>query len=248
MKPLRTLLPGVVLVLAACDADPGSPTDPAPAVLASEHAGGPTATFEVTITNLTSGQPLTPPLALTHRGAMRPFVGRTANEPLKELAENGNLDPLIAMIDGSPHVADFVVAAGDPPPLLPGGSITFEIESSRGARFLSFGSMLICTNDGFTALNALHLPPRVGQTVTATTDAYDAGTEINTEDFADMVPPCPALTGVDTDDTGTGVSDPTLAENGVIRHHPGVAGIADLDPALHGWTDPAARVEVTRVN
>jgi hypothetical protein len=45
---------------------------------------------------------------------------------------------------------------------------------------------------------------------------------------------------------GTGVSDPALAEGGVIQHHAGIEGGSDLDPAIHGWTDPVARIRVKR--
>ena len=40
---------------------------------------------------------------------------------------------------------------------------TFSIEAGHGARFLSLASMLICTNDGFTGVNSLRLPKRVGR-------------------------------------------------------------------------------------
>ena len=45
------------------------------------------------------------------------------------------------------------------------------------------------------------------------TNGYDAGTELNTEDFADIVPPCQGLIGVSSEDGGTGMSDPSLAED-----------------------------------
>ena len=38
-------------------------------------------TYEVTITNLTGGQPLTPPLAATHKKERRPVGGRRSGEP-----------------------------------------------------------------------------------------------------------------------------------------------------------------------
>ncbi|MFQ5553185.1 MAG: CHRD domain-containing protein, partial [Thermoplasmata archaeon] len=150
--------------------------------------------------------------------------------------------------------------SGSLPPLVPASdpgmtgfpsSGSYVIIGSRGAKFLSVATMLICTNDGFTGLDALKLPKKVGDTVTAFTMGYDAGTEINTEDFADMVPPCPPLTGVTSTDPGTGTSDPALAEGGVIMHHPGidgvgVGGLSDLSVGLHGWTDPVAKIEVTR--
>ena len=206
--------------------------------------------YEVTITNLTDGQPFTPPLIATHRPSTSLFtVGQPASFELKEIAENGNLAPMLTAVGNDKHVSNFVVAvAGDPPPLLPGQSVTVTIDESRGGKFLSFASMLICTNDGFTGLDTVRLPQVVGETIILYSDAYDAGSEINTEDFADIVPPCPALTGVPSDDPGTGESNPALAENGVIRHHEGIQGIADLNPDIHGWENPVAMVEITRVD
>jgi hypothetical protein len=124
---------------------------------------------------------------------------------------------------------------------------TFTIRADKGARRLSWASMLICTNDGFTGVNSLSLPKKVGDSVTALTAGYDSGTELNTEDFADIVPPCQGLVGVSSGEPGTGISNAALAERGVIHHHPGIAGGADLVLAIHGWTDPVARVEVTAI-
>jgi len=207
-------------------------------------------TYSVTVSNLTDGQPLTPPLIATHRPSTGLFtVGHAASFELKEIAENGNLGPMLAALADNQHVSETVVAvAGDPPPLMPGQSVTVEISESLGAKWLSFASMLICTNDGFTGLDTVRLPQTVGQTITLTADAYDAGTEMNTEDFADLVPPCPALTGVASDDPGTGMSNPALAEGGVIHHHAGIQGIADLDPNIHDWSNPVVMVEITRTD
>ncbi len=44
------------------------------------------------------------------------------------------------------------------------------------------------------------------------------------------------------------MSDPALFENGVISHHAGIVGGADLVPAVQGWTDPVATVEIRRVD
>src|ERR687898_2746507 len=212
-------------------------------------------TFEVTFTDLTSGQPLTPALAATDRGKNELFrVGRAASFGLKEIAENGNNAPMLARLGSDEDVSDVVeapggphVPAGSPGDAMFGQSTTFSIEAEHGARFLSLAAMLICTNDGFTGVNALKLPSKVGEGVTVETAGYDAGTELNTEDFADIVPPCQGLIGVSSGEPGTGASNPALAEGGVIRHHAGIAGIADLVPAIHGWdTDaPVARITVT---
>ena len=211
--------------------------------------------FEVTFTDLTGGQPLTPAVAATHRGKNELFqVGDAASFGLKEIAENGNNAPMLFRLGSDRDVSDVVEAPGGP--LVPGGSpgdamfdqsTTFTIRADRGAQRLSLAAMLICTNDGFTGVNSLTLPSEVGDSVTVETMAYDAGTEANTEDFADMVPPCQSLIGVSPGEPGTGQSDPALAQNDVIRHHPGITGRSDLVPAIHGWdvNAPVARITVT---
>lgn len=206
-------------------------------------------TFEVTVENLTTGQPLTPPTLTTHLRDVNLFtVGEPASFELKEIAENGNLDPMVAALTANESVRELVVAvAGDPPPVLPGQSVTATINTYRGARFLSFVSMFVCTNDGFTGIDSVPLPTSIGAEVELYTAGYDAGTEINTEDFADIVPPCQGLVGVTSDDEGTGVSNPALAENGVVHHHTGIAGTDDLQTDPHGWDDPVARVVIRKV-
>ena len=211
-------------------------------------------TFEVTFTNLTGGQPLTPAVAATHRGRDELFrVGDRASFGLKEIAENGNNAPMLMRLASDRDVSHVVEAPGGPlvPPGTPGDamfgqSTTFTLRADRGAGRLSLAAMLICTNDGFTGVNSLRLPSKVGDSVTVETMGYDAGTEANTEDFADLVPPCQGLIGV-TGEPGTGESDPALAQNDVIRHHSGTTGRRDLVPAIHGWdvNAPVARITVT---
>src|SRR5918996_859713 len=127
--------------------------------------------FPATITNLTDGQPLTPPVVALHRRPVDVFtVGRPASFELKEIAENGNNAPLLAVLGSSRGVADF--AEGDGGPLVPPGtpgdatfdqSVEFELTSAPGTRFLSVVAMLICTNDGFSGADSLPLPRSVGQ-------------------------------------------------------------------------------------
>jgi hypothetical protein len=83
--------------------------------------------------------------------------------------------------------------------------------------------------------------------MTVYTAAFDARTEVNTEDFADIVPPCQGLIGVSSDDPGTGMSNPMLAEDGIIIPHAGVNGGDDLSPVVHGWSDPVTKIEIERV-
>ncbi len=219
----------------------------APAALARSNATPPT--FEVTITNLTDGQWFTPPAAATHTRGFDAFsVGRPASDGIRQIAENGDLGPFTAALDSSRSVYDWVVAPASEelPPLGPGQSVTFTIESARGARLLSYASMLICTNDGFTGADGLRLPTRVGHSTTDYGRAFDAGTEVNTEAWADLVPPCAQLTGFG-DQGGTGASNPDLAENGKVHVHPGISGSADLVSSVHGWSGPVSKIEVTRI-
>ena len=197
-------------------------------------------TYTVTIENLTSGQPFTPPVVVAHSDQLDLFeMGQAASEEVRQIAENGDSAPLLALVEGSADVFDSV--AGDAP-VMPGESATFMIDAPAGS-LLSIVSMLICTNDGFTGVDAWALP--ASGSLTVDSDAYDAGSETNTEDFADIVPPCQELIGVMSDDEGTGMSDPALAEGGVIAVHAGIQGGTDLTVADHGWTGPVARITVS---
>ncbi len=223
-----------------------------PAVgMTTSYAGPPIKTYDVTIMNMTSGQPLTPPVVATHRRPVDVFeVGEPASFEVKEIAENGNVTPLADALAANKHVFESKVVPSPigPPPILPGGMLNFQITASPPAKYLSFVSMLICTNDGFTGLDAKRLPKKVGNSVSVMIGAYDAGTEMNTEDYADIVPPCQGLVGPPSGDPGTGTSDPALAEGGVITSHPGVVGGDDLQLGIHDWTDPVAKVVITRVH
>jgi len=208
-------------------------------------------TYKVTITNLTAGQAFSPPVLATHTRRTGIFaVGDAASKEIQAIAENGNNAPLQAALGSDVYVHQVVAGAA---PLVPANnpgqtgfasSVTFEITTRGSARFLSFATMLICTNDGFTGLDTVRLPRHKR---TFYSNAYDARTEANTEDFADLVPPCQGLIGVGSDDAGTGISNPLLAEEGVIIPHAGVNGGTDLSPAAHNWGDPVAKIEIERV-
>jgi hypothetical protein len=211
--------------------------------------------YRVTVSNLTGGQPFTPPAVAAHKPSAEVFsVGAAANEATTQIAENGNLDPLVELIEGTSAIKDSAVGEG---PLVPASDpgdtgmpyyATFDLETSASAKFLSFISMLIATNDGFTGLDTVRLPEEASQSYSYYAASYDAGTEENTEDFADIVPPAQELISVSSDDVGSGMSNDDLAEDGVITPHPGVSGTGDLDPEVYGWDDPAALVHVERLD
>ncbi len=207
--------------------------------------------YKVTITNLTSGQPFTPPVLATHTSKASIFgLGEDSSDEIQAIAENGNNAPLVAALSSSFQVHQVVEGTA---PLIPDGnpgaapfesSATYYINARGRARFLSVAAMLICTNDGFTGVDSIRLPSRK-RTVYAV--AYDARSEQNTEDFADMVPPCQGLIGVSSDDAGVGASNPLLAEDGFVIPHPGIGGGADLQPNVHNWSDPVAKIVIERV-
>ena len=207
--------------------------------------------YEVTVTNLTSGQPITPPLLVTHSGDAGFFsVGEMASEELQQLAENGNLDPLVMKLEEMDGVSEVVhgmaplVPANDPGNTGLSHSETFVVSGDGNTRYLSFASMLVCTNDGFAGVDSVRLPINQ-KTVYAM--AYDARTEMNTEDFADLVPPCQAAIGVSSDDEGTGTTNPELAEDGIVIPHPGIVGDEDLLQNVHSWGNPVVKIDIVRM-
>lgn len=80
-----------------------------------------TTMYEVTVTNLTPVQPITPPPLVTHSKDVGIFTpGEMASDRLQQLAENGNAEPLVEMLQGKIGLLDIVqgtaplVPANDP--------------------------------------------------------------------------------------------------------------------------------------
>ncbi len=209
-------------------------------------------TYEVTITNLATTQPVSPPIAVTHRKAVRLFKqGKAASEAIEAIAENGDQSIAVGALTGAAKVTDVVDLGA---PLTPAGveigdftdSITFEIDARRGDR-LSLAGMLICTNDGFIGVDSVKLPKAGNGTVTHYLGAYDAGTESNTELSSDIVDPCSGLGPVELNGDPNGNNNDSVDTDGYIEMHAGVSGsVGDLLPA-HNWTAPVAMIEITKV-
>ena len=203
-------------------------------------------TYLITIENLTEGQAFTPPVVAAHKRNTHVWErGEPASPGVQAVAENGGVPVLAEEVAANPRVGASTVASDAP--VMAGESITFEFSAPRNSRFLSIASMLICTNDGFTGVDSLRLPNRGGVPTEVYLNAYDAGTEKNTEAFEDIVPPCGPLSGVHDGSIGTGASNPDLAEGGVIDLHPTIEGIADLSD-IHDWDGAVAKLTVTRID
>lgn len=71
---------------------------------------------------------------------------------------------------------------------------------------------------------------------------------MNTEDFADMVPPCQGAIGVSSGDEGTSTSNLAIAEDGIVIPHPGIMGGEDLLEEVHGWGNPVVKIDIVRLN
>jgi hypothetical protein len=194
-------------------------------------------TYEITLENLTSAtvpggsQVFSPPVLASHVPAVRMFrVGGYASDALASIAEDGDTSGMIGLLEGSPKV--FSVVAGSEP-ILPGGTATYEVEARFRFGWLSAAFMLVNTNDGFSGADRIRLP--AGGSRAYYLDAYDAGSEENTELISDIPGPCCGNPGEGTD------------EHARIRHHPGILGVGDLDPDDYGWTDPVAKLTLIRV-
>ncbi len=241
--------------VAACERSPETPVAPSAVAGAGDmqQQGAPDAPgqkrYRVTVENLTTGQPFSPGVAVTHTQAASLFqVGSAASAGIRAIAEDGDPAVAVAALAGQPGIDQVVELAspihriGGPGPT---PSLTFEIAASANANRLSLAVMLICTNDGFTGLDGIKLPGGFSPDVYPTA-GYDAGTEANNEQFTQIVDPCQAIgpiAGPPPIPNGNG----RVATSGVIGHHPGVQGGADLQIAQHGWRNPVARIRVERL-
>jgi len=191
--------------------------------------------YEVTVTNLTNSQPLSPAAVVLHADGHLFSVGEVPSVALEQMAEGGMNSGVLALGMASASGAD---AIG------PGGSetISVTIQDVTNAK-LSVATMLVNTNDAFSGLDALDLSTfAVGDSWTATAGVYDAGTEVNSEAAGTM--PGPA-------DGGEGFNA-TRTDTGYVAMHPGVVSGDDgltnsVLTVQHKFDNPAVRIMVTRI-
>jgi len=202
MKSLSIIaLASAVALLSACDSDnddAAAPSEPG--------------TFQVTFTNMTSNQLMTPPVAALHDPSAHLFqVGEVASDAIRDIAETGSSDALVAFANSSTELVSAAAVVGAAP-FGPGGSVTANLTTALSGQVFSAVNMVICTNDGISGVDSLALP--VGNTpVTLMAMAYDAGTRVNTNDAQSFFPP-PCKVG---DTVPNAEEDPRAA----IAAHPG---------------------------
>lgn len=187
-------------------------------------------TFDVTITNVTAGQVLTPPVVVTHNSDIQLFtLGEVAPNFLTKLAEDGDTSSFVGA-DGLDEVSDVAIADGA---VMPGQSVTLTVETTQEHPLLSLAGMFASSNDAFVALNSTSLE-FVAHSTMYNANVYDAGSEANSED-CQFIPGPPCGNG--------GVRDTENAE-GFVHIHSGLHGIKDLQPSQYGWSYPGAVIMV----
>lgn len=203
--------------------------------------GGGAEEFEVTVTNLTpgsgaaAGQIFNGLVVATHNANFRLFaLGQSASDGLAAIAEDADTSVLVPALIADPDVKDVQTNPADP--ILPGQSGSVTVTADREHRFLSLATMLVTTNDAFAALNGVRLPRKGGSSFFSV--AYDAGSEVNTENCSDIPgPPC----------NNPGNRVPVGAE-GYVSVHSGIHGIGDILPENRDWRNPVAWITVRSLN
>lgn len=204
---------------------------------ASGTAGASGWTWRVEITNVTKKQAFTPILAATHYGGVGMFeLGDPASEALEIMAEGGDIGPLTAKLEAAGHRVTDLQTNGAVLP--PGHSITLTLRGHPGQR-LSLAGMLIPTNDNFVGVDGVFLPLFGSEKIEAL--AYDAGTEANDQD-------CANIPGPPTVCTGEGYS-PVRDDVDFVHVSNGFHELGEgaLSPAEYDWRNPVAIVKIARI-
>jgi hypothetical protein len=202
------------------------------------------AVYEVSITNITKGQTFTPQLIAIHSGNVALFeLGAPASDELEVLAEDGGTAALTGFLENQGRDVGAVTTIGALLP--PGGTAIAILEAPAKHGFLSTAGMLIPTNDTFFAVNQYPLPQRGSVTVLA--QAYDAGTEANDQNCANIPGPRCGGTGLSA---GTNAGDEGFVHVGNGFHELGAGDGTTgevLRPFQYDWRNPVAMVRIKRL-
>jgi len=194
--------------------------------------------YDVTLVNLTQGQPISPAAVVLHNEGKLWTVGESASVSLEKLAESG---------DNSGVLADAMVLSGQGGAgiLLPGASETIAVSiTDTEPMMLSIAAMLVNTNDAFTGVNAMSLNNMsMGDSVSFTTSTYDAGTEKNSEMMATIPGPAAGGEGFNTERDDI---DKVAMHAGIVSKDDGLMQSA-LTQAER-FDNPTLMVTITRTN
>ena len=232
----------MALLVSACDSDNNNG-------LGAGGQGAPPAamaTFDVTVSNLTNSQPLSPIAVIADQATFEVFeIGQPASAALEVLAEGGDNSDLLTAADG---IAAPGGSASGAAPIGPAGSETVSITVNQLALpglEISVSTMLVNTNDAITGVNDVEVGDmQVGDSVTLRTIAYDAGTEANTETAATI--PGPAGGGEGFNAARDDIADRVAMHPGVVGNDDGFA-TSDLNNQ-HRFDNPVAEITIVRIN
>lgn len=214
------------------------------------------ASLDISVTNLTGGIYFTPLLIAAHPATTHLFqAGKAAGAAVQAMAEGGDTAALKTAAEAA---GGQTIANPEGGLLGPALATQTTLTTSAGNTRLSLAAMMLPTNDGFVGLDGWEIPSAPG-TYTIDLNAYDAGTEANTELMnagAGGAPGVPGIPGDPSGKAGSGgagvvAATPNNAEPNVVHIHRGVlgdtnatGGMSDLDSRSHRWLNPVARVTV----
>lgn len=225
-----SLIAGSCMLLSACG---HNDDDDSPSMAPADVSY----TYEVTVQNMTQGQPLSPVGVVLHGDAVMWQIGMAASEALEVLAEGGDNSDFIA--------ADGVLAsASGGAPIAPGNSETITVSVvNEASTFISVATMLVNTNDAFAGVTGYALGElAVDETHTMTLPALDAGTESNSENAGTIPGPADGTEGFNSE----------RDDEDVVSVHPGVVSADDglttsVLTLVHRFDNPVVKISITRI-
>ena len=200
-----------------------------------------TASYRVTITNVTNNQPLSPPAVILHTdGYVAWRLGEAVSTALESLAEGGDPSDLITAAEADPNVLASMTGSGV---ITPGAENAVDVEATFSSDIrLSIATMLVNTNDAFSGIDNRSIASLdVGESITLLIPAYDAGTEANSESAASV--PGPAAGGEGFNATRDDV-DWVRVHPGVLSSDDGLTG-STLDGS-HRFDNPVIKLTISR--
>ncbi len=200
------------------------------------------AIYLITVTNMTSNQPLSPLAAVIHFGGYTGWeIGTSSSTGLESLAEGGDPTDFLAGAAGNSNVQ--VISAGSGV-ILPGASDTVTLTTAESPDLrLTCAAMLVNTNDAFTGTTDVVVGDiGIGESRRIFLHPYDAGTEVNDEAASTVPGPAAGGEGFNAERLER---DFVSAHSGVVTQDDGL-GTSVLDES-HRFLSPVAEIIVTRI-
>ncbi len=193
--------------------------------------------YEVSVTNLTAAQPMSPVAVVLHNEQHFWQIGTSASVALEHLAESGDNSQFLA------ESAVLAMASGTGV-IMPSASETVTVTlTDTQPQLITVASMLVNTNDAFTGIDAMDLSSlAVGESVSVMTMTYDAGTEKNSEMMGTI--PGPAAGGEGFNSERDDV-DVVSMHAGVVTQDDGLSTSALT--LAHRFDNPTLSVTIKRV-